>query len=204
MNPFMAAISVILHLKRTCPVCKRDQVVPASKRSQTVPCKFCGADVPPRKGLWCLTSTRVLAKLFISSVKMHLSIKPFNAASYLFANPNWEMSATTPHSGKSIDFILRPEDQDSADITLICRSSLKEPISRLHCSIMKSGDKMYNVWEGISVRVFHNGSFDLARNTVFWQFMLFNTSIWLIPLQLLFGFQMGVGMISTIKSSAND
>ena len=70
MNPLIAVISVILHLKRTCPVCKRDQVVPASKRIRTVPCKFCGADVPPRKGLWCLTSTRVLAKLFISSVKM--------------------------------------------------------------------------------------------------------------------------------------
>ncbi|MBW2601750.1 MAG: hypothetical protein JRD47_07485 [Deltaproteobacteria bacterium] len=50
MNPFIAVISAILHL-RTCPVCKRDQVVPASKKIRTVPCKFCGADVPPRKGL---------------------------------------------------------------------------------------------------------------------------------------------------------
>jgi len=42
-------ISTIFHLKRTCPKCKRDQVVPVSKRLQSVRCKFCGADVPPRK-----------------------------------------------------------------------------------------------------------------------------------------------------------
>jgi len=49
MNPFMAVVSSILHLKRTCPVCHRDQVVPASKKRETVPCKFCGAKIPPKK-----------------------------------------------------------------------------------------------------------------------------------------------------------
>jgi len=75
MFPFIPVISVLLRLKRTCPVCKRDQVVPARQRKQTVPCKFCGADVPPRKGVWCLTSTRVIGKLFINSVKMHLTCR---------------------------------------------------------------------------------------------------------------------------------
>ena len=50
MNPiFVVAISSILRLKRVCPKCKRDQVVPASKRRESVRCKFCGADLPPRK-----------------------------------------------------------------------------------------------------------------------------------------------------------
>jgi len=50
MNPiFAVVISSILRLKRSCPRCKRDQVVPASKRRESVHCKFCGADVPPRK-----------------------------------------------------------------------------------------------------------------------------------------------------------
>jgi ribosomal protein S27E len=40
----------LLHLKRTCPKCKRDQVVPVAKKQVTVPCKFCGTDIlPPRK-----------------------------------------------------------------------------------------------------------------------------------------------------------
>jgi ribosomal protein S27E len=52
MNPifiFQAVINTFLRLKRTCPKCKRAQVVPASKRLESVPCKFCGADVPPHK-----------------------------------------------------------------------------------------------------------------------------------------------------------
>jgi len=44
-----SAISTILNLKRTCPKCKRAQVVPESKRKQIVRCKFCNADVPPPK-----------------------------------------------------------------------------------------------------------------------------------------------------------
>jgi ribosomal protein S27E len=50
MNPIVAMLA-ILYRKRTCPKCKRNQVVPASKRLESVRCKFCGADVPPRKGL---------------------------------------------------------------------------------------------------------------------------------------------------------
>jgi len=41
MNPtFQAVISTIFRLKRTCPKCKRDQVVPVSKRLENVRCKF--------------------------------------------------------------------------------------------------------------------------------------------------------------------
>jgi ribosomal protein S27E len=50
MNPFMAVVSVILQLKRTCPRCKRDQIVAPSQKKRTVLCKFCGADIPPPKG----------------------------------------------------------------------------------------------------------------------------------------------------------
>jgi len=46
---FQAVISAVFALKRTCPKCMRDQVVPASKRREGVCCRFCGADVPPRK-----------------------------------------------------------------------------------------------------------------------------------------------------------
>ncbi len=35
--------------KRTCPSCKRVQVVAQVKARSTVKCKFCGADVPPPK-----------------------------------------------------------------------------------------------------------------------------------------------------------
>jgi ribosomal protein S27E len=44
-----AVISAVLHLKRKCPKCGREQVVPASDRHNTVPCKFCGEPVPPPK-----------------------------------------------------------------------------------------------------------------------------------------------------------
>ena len=46
---FSIVMSTILHLKRTCPKCKRDQIVPARKGRHPVPCRFCGADIPPRK-----------------------------------------------------------------------------------------------------------------------------------------------------------
>jgi len=50
MNPiFQAVFSTIFRLKRTCPKCKRDQIVPVSKRLESVRCKFCGADIPPHK-----------------------------------------------------------------------------------------------------------------------------------------------------------
>ena len=50
MNPILQAVmSTVIRLKRTCPQCKRDQVVPRSKRLERVPGTFCGADIPPRK-----------------------------------------------------------------------------------------------------------------------------------------------------------
>lgn len=50
MNPiFSVVVRTMLSLKRTCLKCKKDQIVPASKREQIVRCKFCNADVPPRK-----------------------------------------------------------------------------------------------------------------------------------------------------------
>jgi ribosomal protein S27E len=50
MNPllFFTAVGTILGLKRTCPRCKRDQIVPASKKRKRVRCKFCGSEIPPR------------------------------------------------------------------------------------------------------------------------------------------------------------
>ena len=47
---FMTLGSIVgrlLHLKRTCPKCKRDQIVPSAKKHETVSCKFCGAKIPP-------------------------------------------------------------------------------------------------------------------------------------------------------------
>ena len=44
---YTTVISTILNLKRTCPKCKRSQIVPASNKQQIVRCKFCNADVPP-------------------------------------------------------------------------------------------------------------------------------------------------------------
>ncbi len=49
MAIFHAAISKVLSLKRTCPKCGQDQVVPESKAKETVPCKKCGASIPPKK-----------------------------------------------------------------------------------------------------------------------------------------------------------
>lgn len=52
MNPLVigaALFSAIVGLKRTCPNCKRTQIVPAKKKRETVSCKFCEADIPPKK-----------------------------------------------------------------------------------------------------------------------------------------------------------
>ncbi len=50
MNLFIhQVIAAVLHLTRTCPKCKRDQVVPKDKRHEQVQCKFCGANIPPSK-----------------------------------------------------------------------------------------------------------------------------------------------------------
>ena len=37
----------LLHLKRTCPKCKRDQIVPSARKHEAVSCRFCGARIPP-------------------------------------------------------------------------------------------------------------------------------------------------------------
>ncbi len=48
--PFFAAIvGAILGLKRICPRCRRDQIVPREYRGRMVKYKFCGTDIPPRK-----------------------------------------------------------------------------------------------------------------------------------------------------------
>ena len=50
MNPFLAAVmGTLLHLKRKCPKCKREQIVKKNQKDKTVPCKFCGAKIPPKK-----------------------------------------------------------------------------------------------------------------------------------------------------------
>lgn len=49
MNPiFQAVIHTVLRQKRTCPACKKSQIVPAGKKAEAVRCKSCGADIPPR------------------------------------------------------------------------------------------------------------------------------------------------------------
>lgn len=48
--PFFAIIlGAILGLKRSCPRCRRYQVVPKERKYRMVKCKFCGFDIPPRK-----------------------------------------------------------------------------------------------------------------------------------------------------------
>ena len=51
MNPYMIStvVGTIVGLKRTCPKCRKNQVVPPGKRKETVTCKYCGASIPPRK-----------------------------------------------------------------------------------------------------------------------------------------------------------
>ena len=50
MNPLKVAmvIGAFLGLKRVFPICKKVQIVSSDKRRDTVPCKFCGADTPPK------------------------------------------------------------------------------------------------------------------------------------------------------------
>lgn len=49
MSIFHGAAGKILRLKRRCPRCSRDQVVAESREKETVKCRFCGADIPPKK-----------------------------------------------------------------------------------------------------------------------------------------------------------
>ncbi len=44
---YQLIVGTLLHLKRTCPNCKRDQIVPAGKKNDAVRCKFCGETIPP-------------------------------------------------------------------------------------------------------------------------------------------------------------
>jgi hypothetical protein len=47
--PFLAAIiGALLGLKSTCPICRKDQIVPSRQKRQMVKGKFCGVDIPPR------------------------------------------------------------------------------------------------------------------------------------------------------------
>ena len=47
MIPIFGAIRTILRLKRTCPKCKKDQVVKASQKDEAVSCIFCTTSIPP-------------------------------------------------------------------------------------------------------------------------------------------------------------
>lgn len=50
LNPFLIAAMIrsALNLKRTCPACKKDQVVRSDQKKEPLKCKFCGAIIPPR------------------------------------------------------------------------------------------------------------------------------------------------------------
>jgi hypothetical protein len=48
MYIFIAAIlGTILGLKRRCPQCGREPIVPRDKKRKSVSCKFCGEVMPP-------------------------------------------------------------------------------------------------------------------------------------------------------------
>lgn len=50
INIFLASVmGTVLHLKRKCPKCRREQVVKPSETNKTVKCKFCGVNMPPSK-----------------------------------------------------------------------------------------------------------------------------------------------------------
>jgi ribosomal protein S27E len=50
INIFLASImGTILHLKRRCLKCRREQVVKPSEMHKTVKCEFCGASMPPSR-----------------------------------------------------------------------------------------------------------------------------------------------------------
>jgi len=58
MIPIDTAIRTILRLKRTCPKCKRDQVVKPSQKIDGVSCIFCTASIPPPPKKWYLVVCR--------------------------------------------------------------------------------------------------------------------------------------------------
>ena len=42
-----AILSTMLSLARTCPACRRRQIVPSSGKRLSVACRNCGAQIPP-------------------------------------------------------------------------------------------------------------------------------------------------------------
>jgi len=50
MNPFFVygLLRNIKNLKRTCPACKRGQIVISDLKRKPVKCKFCGKTIPAR------------------------------------------------------------------------------------------------------------------------------------------------------------
>ena len=42
-----AILSTMLSLARTCPACRRRQIVPSSRKRRSVACRDCGAQIPP-------------------------------------------------------------------------------------------------------------------------------------------------------------
>ena len=46
---FTDIVASILGLKRTCPRCRKDQLVPREHVDRVVKCKFCGSNIPPCK-----------------------------------------------------------------------------------------------------------------------------------------------------------
>lgn len=47
--PFLIAnIGALLELKRTCPVCRKNQLIPIELKHRVVKGKFCGANISAR------------------------------------------------------------------------------------------------------------------------------------------------------------
>ncbi|NLI33955.1 MAG: hypothetical protein GX422_14430 [Deltaproteobacteria bacterium] len=48
MNPlFASVISAVAYTKRTCPKCRKTQMVSPRDKKKTVICKSCGSEIPP-------------------------------------------------------------------------------------------------------------------------------------------------------------
>ncbi len=45
-----AILNTMLSLARTCPACRRRQIVPSSRKHSSVACRNCGAQIPPPNG----------------------------------------------------------------------------------------------------------------------------------------------------------
>ena len=50
MNPLFASFfGALFHITRTCPKCGKEQTVATGKSDKTILCRFCRAEIPPRK-----------------------------------------------------------------------------------------------------------------------------------------------------------